>query len=531
MLAACVWLAACSGGRDRVTEGDATGVLHFGNGTEPQGIDPHAVTGIPEWHILGTLFEGLVTLDPVTLDPVPGMADKWEVSEDGLTYRFHIREDAKWSDGRPLTAEDFHWSWWRALQPALGNEYSYMLFPLKNAEAYLTGKITDFDQVGVHVIDPHTLQVELNAPTPYFLQLMAHHSTFPVPRHVIEKFGVPTDKFTKWTRVGNFVGNGPFKLVGWKLNKFLRVERNPAYWDAAHVRLNAIVFYPTENSVTEERMFRSGQLHRTEEVPIDKIPGWRDNHPDQIRLNVYEGTYYYMINVKRPGLSDVRVRKALNMAIDRKTLTETVLKGVQVPAYAMTPPGTIGYEPPKLFDFDPEGARKLLAEAGYPDGKGMPPIELLYNTLESHRKIAVALQQMWKKNLNIDVAMVNQEWKVFLNTRQNKDFTLARQGWIGDYVDPNTFMDLWITDGGNNNTNWSNKEFDDLILRRIPAMKTRAERLAGFYKAETILMEEVPVIPIYTYVTKHLVRSSVKGMPPNLLDYYAFKDIYLEPEK
>ncbi len=531
LLAACALVAACSGGGNRVQEGDATGVLHFGNGTEPQGIDPHAVTGVPESHILDALFEGLVHKDPATLEPTPGMADKWELSPDGLIYRFHIRENARWSDGTPLTAEDFRWSWWRALQPALGNEYSYMLFPLKNAEKYLSGDIKDFDQVGVRVTDPHTLEVELNAPTPYFLQLISHASYFPVPRHVIEKFGSPTDKATRWTRPGNMVSNGPFRLAGWKLNKFVRVERNPEYWDAGHVRLNAVMFYPTENISTEERMFRSGQLHRTEDVPIDKIPGWRENHRDQIRLDLYEGTYYYMINVKKPGLTDVRVRKALNMAVDRKTLVETVLKGVQVPAYAMTPPGTIGYQPPKLFDYDPEGARRLLAEAGYPDGKGMPPIEILYNTHEGHRKIAVALQQMWRRNLNIDVTMVNQEWKVFLNTRQNKDFTLARQGWIGDYVDPNTFLDLWITDGGNNNTNWSNKEFDDLILRRIPAMKTREERLAGFYKAETILMEEVPVIPIYTYVTKHLVRSSVKGMPSNLLDYYSFQDIYLEPVK
>jgi oligopeptide transport system substrate-binding protein len=291
------------------------------------------------------------------------------------------------------------------------------------------------------------------------------------------------------------------------------------------------MFYPTENVSTEERMFRSGQLHVTNDTPIDKVPVYRDQHPEQIRLDLYLGTYCYMINVKRPGLEDVRVRKALNLAVDRQTLTETVLKGVQVPAYAMTPPGTIGYQPPKLFDFDPEGARRLLAEAGYPDGRGMPPIEVLYNTHEGHRKIAVALQQMWKKHLNIDVTMVNQEWKVFLDTRQNKDFTLARQGWIGDYVDPNTFLDLWITDGGNNNTNWSNKEFDDLILRRIPVMKTTGERLAGFHQAETILLQELPLIPIYTYVSKHLVSSSVKGMPSNLLDFTSFKHVYLESGK
>jgi oligopeptide transport system substrate-binding protein len=235
--------------------------------------------------------------------------------------------------------------------------------------------------------------------------------------------------------------------------------------------------------------------------------------------------------VTRPGLDDVRVRKALAMAIDREALVESVMYGITPPAYAVTPPGTLGYQPPKLFGFDPEGARKLLAEAGYPDGKGLPPLEILYNTLELHRKIAVAIQQMWKKYLNIDVTMVNQEWKVYLDTRENMDYTISRASWIGDYVDPNTFLDLWITGGGNNKTGWSNAEYDDLILRKIPAMKTREERLAGFYRAETILMQDMPILPIYTYAYKHLIRPSVKGMPPNILDYVSLKDVYLEPEQ
>src|SRR5690606_3327603 len=385
----------------------------------------------------------------------PGMAESWEVSEDGLVYRFHLRADARWSDGTPLTAEDFRWSWWRALQPAMANEYAYMMFPLKNAESYLKGEIDDFGEVGVHAVDARTLEVELSAPTPYFLQLLDHHSYYPVPRHVIEKFGSATDRFTDWTRPGNFVGNGPFNLVDWKLNKFVREEKNPEYWDAATVRLNAVVFYPTENITTEERMFRSGQLHRTNETPIDKIPQYQARQSGELHMDVYLGTYYYMLNVTRPGLDDVRVRRALAMAIDRRTLIDTVMRGVNVPAWTMTPPGTLGYQPPKLFEFNPEEARRLLAEAGYPDGRGMPPLEILYNTHEQHRKIAVAIQQMWKQHLNIDVRMVNQEWKVYLDSRNRRDFTIARAGWIGDYVDPTGFLDLWITDGGNNNTGWS----------------------------------------------------------------------------
>jgi oligopeptide transport system substrate-binding protein len=233
--------------------------------------------------------------------------------------------------------------------------------------------------------------------------------------------------------------------------------------------------------------------------------------------------------VSRPGLDDARVRRALAMSIDRKALIDTVLQGVNVPAWTITPPGTLGFQPPKLFDFDPEGARRLLAEAGYPDGKGMPPLEILYNTHDQHRKIAVAIQQMWNQHLNINVGMLNQEWKVYLDSRNQREYSVARAAWIGDYVDPSTFLGMWITDGGNNNTGWSNREFDELVLRRIPAMKTTADRLEGFHQAETILMQEMPAIPIYTYVTKHLVSPVVKGMPHNIMDFMSYKHIYLEP--
>lgn len=528
---ASLLLGACSGGTNRVAQGDATGVLHWGNGTEPAGIDPHTTTGIPESRIQEALFEGLVLKDPATLESIPAVAERWEISADGRIYRFHLRADALWSDGRPLTAEDFHWSWWRALQPALGNEYAYMMFPILNAENYVTGKITDFSQVGIRVIDPRTLEVELASATPYFLQIITHHSYFPVPRHVLEKHGALTDRFSPWTRPGNFVGNGPFVLTEWKLYQHVRVEKNPRYWDAGHVRLNAVMFYPTEDITTEERMFRSGQLHFTNEMPNDKVKVYRETRPEVARVDTYLGTYFYTFNVRRPGLSDARVRRALSMAVDRRALLDAVAPRINEPAYAMTPPGTLGYQPPKLFDFDPVAARRLLAEAGYPDGKGMPPLEILYNTHEMHRKIAVVLQQMWKKNLNIDVTMINQEWKVYLDTRDNGDFTISRYAWIGDYVDPNSFLDMWVKDGGNNDSGWSSAEYDDLVMRQIPAMKTQEERFAGFYRAETILMQEMPVMPLYTYATKHLASPSMKGIPRNIMDYYSFKHIYLEPAK
>lgn len=523
-------LAACTGGERRVVVGNATGVLHFGNGTEPQTIDPHVSTGVPESRLEFALMEGLVGKDPATLEPVPGVAERWEVSEDGLVYRFYLRREARWSDGRPLTAEDFRWSLWRGLQPALGNEYAYMIFAVKNAEAYLKAEITDFDQVGVRVIDAYTLEIELTAPTPFFLQLLDHHSFYPVPRHVMEKFGEVTDRFSHWTRPGNFVGNGAFQLVEWKLNQHVRVERNPEYWDADKVRLNAIMFYPTENLATEERMFRSKQLHVTNDIPVDKIPQYRVNRPEVLHVDPYLGSYFYMLNTRQPGLNDVRVRRALALAVDRRSLIDTVLHGVNTPSYAMTPPGTLGYYPPKLFDFDPEQARKLLAEAGFPDGRGMPPLEILYNTHDTHRKIAVAIQQMWNKFLNISVSMINQEWKVYLDTRDSGAYTVCRYGWIGDYVDPNSFLDMWTAESGNNKTGWSNRRYDELILRRIPNMKSHEERLQGFHEAETILINEMPIIPIYTYDNKHLIDTVVQGSPTNIMDYFSFKDMYLESD-
>jgi oligopeptide transport system substrate-binding protein len=521
-------LISCSQDVSRVEAGNRDGIFHFGNGTEPQALDPHTTVGVPESHISWAIFEGLVTLHPTTLEPIPGVADSWEISDDQRTYRFHIRDNARWSNGEPITAEDFRWSWWRALQPALGNEYAYMLFPVKNAEAYFTGKITAFDQVGVKAINDHLLEVQLNEPIPYFLQLLFHHSTHAVPRSVIEKFGKATDRFSDWTRPENIVSNGPFMVKEWKLYKHVRVVKNPFYWDAANVRLNEVMFYPTENITTEERMYKSNQLHRTEYMPLDKVQWYKANKPDELHLNRYLGSYFYRLNVTDPVLKDARVRKALGLAIDREQLINNVLNGVHFPAYTLTPPGLSNYQPPNIISFDPNKAKALLAEAGYPDGKNFPRIELMFNTHEQHRRIAVAVQQMWKQHLNIDIDIANVEWKVYLDNMSKLHYTATRSAWIGDYVDPNTFLDMFITGSGNNRTGWSNKEYDDLLLRKIPAAKSPAERLAGFHAAETILLDEMPIIPIYIYSTQHLIKTQVKGLPDNLLDFVSFKDVYLE---
>lgn len=523
-------LSSCGDYQSNVESGNREGTLHWGNGTEPQSLDPHIATGVPEHHIISSLMEGLVHKDGETLEPRPGVAKSWDISADGRVYTFYLRQDARWSNGDLHNAHDYVWSWWRALQPALGNLYAYMYFPIANAKAYYDGEISDFSQVGVKALDDYVLQVTLTEPIPYFLQLLDHYSTYPVHRATVEKFGKADQRGTRWTFEGNIVGNGAFQLKEWKINRRITVERNPHYWNAENVRLNQVVFYPTENVTTEERMFRAGQLHYSG-IPSDKIQAYSQSNDPSLRIQPYLGVYFYRLNVDKPQLSDKRVRRALGMTINRDQLVSQITKGGQIPAYAITPPGTMGYYPESDLAFDPEAARKLLAEAGYPNGEGFPTTEILYNTSEGHRKIAVALQQMWKKHLNIDVVLLNQEWKVYLDTVSNHHYEIARAGWIGDYVDPNNFLDMFLCNGGNNRTHWCNPEYDQIILQQVPKAKTHQQRLDLFKQAENILLDEMPVIPIYIYTSNNLVHPTVKNFGRNILNQANYREMYLESEK
>jgi len=530
LVASVTVLSSCTGDKNsNPSEEPRSQILNIGNGTEPQGLDPHVITGIPEFQIIRALLEGLVTEDPKTLDPLPGAAESWTISEDRRTYVFKMREGAKWSNGDPVTAHDFVYSWKRLVTPELASEYAYQLFYVENAEKYYNGEITDFNEVGVKALDDMTLEVKLRNPVPFFLSLLYHHSLYPVHPATIEKFGEIGSRVSKWTLPGNFVGNGPFVLKTWELNKIIVVEKNPLYWNAPIVKLDEIDFYPIDNEQTEERMFRSGRLHVTNEIPTEKIEVYKENSPELIKIDPYLGTYFYRINTLKKPFDDPRVRMALAMSIDRKQIVEKVTKGGEIPAYAITPPDTKGFTPKAAIPYDVEGARQLLAEAGYPDGKGFPEIELLYNTLEKHRKIAVAVQQMWKKALNINITLTNQDWKVFLDNERTKNYTISRGSWIGDYLDPNTFMDMWVTDGGNNRTGWSNETYDDLIAKAAETMD-QDERYGYFQKAEEILAEEVPVIPVYTYTRDYLIRPEVKGWYPNLLDIHPYQYVYLEKQ-
>jgi oligopeptide transport system substrate-binding protein len=522
-------VGGCGDYENNVYQGNRDGVLHVGNGTEPQSLDPHIATGVPEHHIISAVMEGLVAKDRKTLMPKPGVAESWTISDDLTVYTFKLRHNARWSNGDAHTAHDYAWSWWRALQPALGNQYAYMLFPIDNAQQYYEGDISDFDQVGVKALDDYTLQVTLGNPTPYFLQLLDHYSLYPVHQATILKFGDADERGTRWTYEDNLVGNGPFQLSEWKINRRIEVQKNGYYWDVDNVRLNNIIFYPTDNVTTEERMFRAGQLHITSSIPADKIQTYKDANDLSLRIAPYLGTYFFRININTPHLSDKRVRRALGMAIDREKLTKNILKGGQIPAYAITPPGTVGYYADTDLTFDPSAARTLLAEAGYPDGANFPVTEILYNTNEAHRKVAVAIQQMWRENLNLDLELLNQEWKVYLQTESSGNYQISRAGWIGDYVDPNNFLDMFLCDGGNNRTGWCNPEYDNLILEVAPTMTSHEERLAIFAKAEKMLLDDMPILPIYTYTSNYLINSAVKNYDSNLMNHSVYKDIFLDP--
>lgn len=523
-----VGLASCGQREARVNPHTEAGILDYGNGVEPQELDPHLTTGFNEHKIESALFEGLVQLDPKSLEPIPATAESWTVSEDGKVYTFRIRENAKWSDGSPVTAHDFVYSFQRILSPGLASEYAYMLFCIENAQAFNEGKITDASQVGVKALDDRTLQVTLRNPTPWFLSMQVHNSYLPVQKAAVERKGRMDERGTGWTRPGDFVGNGPFKLVTWRPNEIIETVRNEHYWDAAKVRLNGINFHPIESSLTEERSFRSGTLHATSTVPLNKIRVYQRDNPELIRIDPFFGTYFYRLNVTRKPFDDPRVRRALAMAIDRESIVRNVTKGGEDPAYFMTPPNTAGYTCRTLITEDVAEARRLLAEAGYPDGRGWPGGEILFNTLEAHRSIAEAIQQMWRTNLGIEVTLSNQDWKVYLDSMTNLDYDIARSGWIGDYYDAMNFLECFITDGGNNRTGWSNPEYDRL-LREAEATLGKTQRLELYQRAEAILLEEMPIVPIYFQKRQYLISPVVKGWEPSILGQVIYKDIYLEP--
>ena len=520
----CLLFASCQK-ETQVERANREGILLVGNSAEPKSLDHQLVTGVIESKIISSLFEGLVADDPAQDDASPpGAAASWEHNSDMTGWTFHLQPEGKWADGAPVTAHDFVFAYNRLLHPDFAGPYAEMLYFLENAEDYNKGKITDFAQVGVKALDDYTLQVKLREPVPYLPSLTRHYTWFPVPRHVVLQHGKMTDRFTKWSLLPNIVGNGPFKLTQWRFHDFIEVKRNPYYWNASQVALNGVRFFPIENSYTETRAFLSGQLHTTYQLPSDLIRTVKNSTPEFLRQETYVASTFVRINTTRPALKDPRVRQALSLTLDRAQICEYITEGF-VPAPSLTP--KMGaYQPEPKLTFDPEKARKLLAEAGFPNGDGFPVFSLLISR-PSARANAEAVQAMWSKHLNIRINIQNRDWGSYITAQQTLNFDMAMAAWTGDYLDPTTFLNMWTKGNGNNNTGWSDPRYEAL-LRDAASKSDPAERFAIFRQAESLLMDEQPILPISYQSRNYLLRPEVKGWYPLLLDNHPWDAIRLE---
>lgn len=527
VLAAVLSVAAgCAKRETPAAAGVRTQTLLLGNFAEPADLDPQNITAYTDTNIAYALFEGLTWIDPDTSQPVPAAASGWNKSPDGLVYTFHLRPDARWSDGDPVTADDFVYSFRRILLPAFASIYSYMLWPIRNAEAFNNGRITDFSLVGAKALDPATLQITLERPVPYLPALASHTTWLPVQRKTIERFGPIERKGTLWTRAGNLVGNGPFILTEWTPNSRIAVARNPRYWDAAHCRLAGMQFYPMEDAVTEEVAFRSGQLHVTYTLPISKIPAYRAETPSRIRIEPILASNYLYFNTTRPPLDNVKLRRALSMAIDREAIAKDVYKGALPPAHSLTPPNCAGYTSEAAVPSDFEGARRLLSEAGYPGGKGLPVFEVQAFTDNASQRAMVAVQAMWLRELGVRITIAPVEQKTLFQNEQSLNYTIGMCGWIADYADPNTFLQTCVTGNGCNYSGWGSPVFDRLIdeSTRTP---DRSRRFALFQRAEALMLAEAPLAPMTYGSTFHAIDTSVHGWKANRLGFQRYKDVWL----
>jgi ABC-type oligopeptide transport system substrate-binding subunit len=522
MLAVAAAMVA-AGRRSRSADGATFGraappeadVLRFTNGAEPETLDPGIMSGQPDGRVATAIFEGLVVPDPQTLEPGPGMAERWELGADGVTYVFHLRTTSRWTNGDTVTARDFEWSWLRVLHPDTPARSADLFYVIRNARAYKKGEAAAAD-VGITALDDSTLQVVLESPTPYFLQVLTYYPFLPVHRPTLEAHG------ERWTRPQHIVSNGPFRLVQHRQNDRFVFEKFSGYWDAANVRLQGIVAYSADDPATMLNMYRAGMTdwNPSGYVPAQFIPYVK--HYEDYRAGPYLGLYFYSIVVTQPPFDDARVRQALAWAIDRDEITRYVLHESVAPWGNIVPHGFRDYPYPEGAGFDPERARRLLAQAGYPGGRGFPGAEILFNTSDDHKKIAEVIQAMWKQHLGIDVRLANQEWASYMRATVDRQYQIARRSWIADYMDPNSFLAILVSGEGSNRTNWSEPRFDALIAAAARERHPQ-RRLQLLAAAEALALEAMPFIPIYAYRTREFVAPYVRGMYSTPLDAHPLK--------
>ncbi len=528
-LSVIIGLTGCGRRETRVEEGRRTGTLHLAISAEPRDLDPQVLVAFNDMTVVLALFEGLTAIDEATSQPIGAAAERWETSPDGLIWTFHLRHDLRWSDGAPLTAEDFAFSLRRVLSPKLGSEYAYILFPLAGAEDFNAGRTTDPNTVGIEVRDPHTLILRLAQPTPALPAILALPTAFPVPAHVITRLGGADDRANRWTLPQHLVGNGPFRLSEWTPNQRIVTLRNPHARPGLTPPLASVVFYPYESATAQEAAFRAGQIHLTSEVPLSKLAAYRQgSQAGQLRSDPFLETAFLRLNLSRPPLGDVRVRRALAHALDRTALVTRVALAGQTPAHTLTPPGTGGYSPgpgiPDSFD----EARRLLGEAGFPGGKGFPQLEIMSFTNELNQRLLEAIQQMWRRELGIEVTLALKEQRVWLDDERQRNYAISGARWIGDYVDPSTFLEVFLANSGNNATGWSSATYDRLV-RAAAAEGDTTRRNALYREAESLLLEEAPIVPLYHGTRTFLIHPAVQSWTPALLGFHRYHMLSLFP--
>lgn len=486
--------------------------LRLNLGADPLTLDPQLNSATDAGHIINNVFEGLMR--EVDGEVVPAMAESYTVSEDGLVYTFTLRE-ATWSDGQPVKASDFEFAWKRGADPATASEYMYIFESanILNAGAIARGEMP-VSELGVKALDDKTLEVKLSIPTDYFLGLTGFGNLIPVRADLVDNEGA-------WAKdPAKYIGNGPFKMAEYKMGDQIVLVKNESYWNAENVNLEKIVMYMISDESTAHTRYTAGELDINEFIPTDEIPTLIAEDPTFYILPKI-GVYYYAFNMNNPALQDVRVRKALSLAINREQIVKEVTKGGQKIAYGYMPEGITDHEGNSFtqtagdYGVNPKGdvetAKTLLAEAGYPNGEGLGEIEILYNTSESHKLIAEAVQEMMKQNLGVNVKLTNQEWAVFQETTNNNAFdALARRGWIGDYNDPQTMLEIFESANGQNIGRYASESFDTEMQLSRETMG--AERMEHLYNAHDILMEDMPMIPIYYYVTNMMMQDSVNDV-------------------
>ncbi|HKJ16428.1 MAG TPA: peptide ABC transporter substrate-binding protein [Xanthomonadales bacterium] len=504
-------------------------VLIRGNGEEPQTLDPHLSEGIPSSHILRDLFEGLTTEEPDGTI-IPGAASRWNISADGLVYTFYIRRDAAWSNGDPLTADDFVFSLRRSANPETASNYANMLFPIENAREVLAGELP-VDALGVTSLDRFTLQITLHSPTPYFLNLLTHSSLYPVHRESLEEHG------SRFSRAGNLVSNGAYQLDEWGVRSHIDLVKNPYYHGVDDVIIERVRYLPIEDESTEVKTFRAGELHWTYEVPNNQFKWLREHYSNELVISPWLGSYFFGFNLlQEPFAENPDLRRALVLAIDRDVLTEKVTQFGELPSYNLVPIGVTDYEPaiPDYAAWTQEErlaeARRLYASAGYSEEQPLR-VEIRYNTSENHKKVALAIASMWKQSLGAYAVLVNEEWKVFLQNREQKVVTqVFRAGWIGDYNDPYSFLSLFHTDNGLNDYGYSNPSVD-VLLEEIARERIPARRSRMMEETERLILADNPIIPVYTYVTRRLVDTHVRGWQDNVMDHHYSRYMYILKSK